>query len=334
MNNRFLRSLVTLGAALALQTTAQANEHLMQIEQIIGSVNGDVSAQAIQLRMRSNGQNFVSGGKLVVFDATGSNPITVADLASNVPIGVTGAHVLITSASFPAQTSPPAVPDFFMTDVIPASYLAAGSLLWENDAGNTIWWRLSWGGAAYTGPNDGATFNDVDGDFGPPFASALPSCGVYGLRFTRGATAKSTTNAADYAFDLAQTESYVNNAGDAFTVSGPLPSVRIQTIDADASEVPPTDTGKLRLTRTTGCTELALTVAYEVSGTATNGMDYRRLRGVASIRAGTNFATLQVRAVNDPRPEPDETVIVTLSPNAAYTVGAPSSGTVTIHSNE
>jgi hypothetical protein len=35
--------------------------HLMQIEQVIGGVNGDTSAQAIQLRMRAAGENFVSG---------------------------------------------------------------------------------------------------------------------------------------------------------------------------------------------------------------------------------------------------------------------------------
>ncbi len=50
----------------------------MQISQIIGGVNGDTSAQAIELRMRAPGQNFLSNApKLIVVDATGSNPITL-----------------------------------------------------------------------------------------------------------------------------------------------------------------------------------------------------------------------------------------------------------------
>src|SRR5262245_6809613 len=158
MNARFACILVTLAGALALQSTAHANEHLMQIEQVIGSVSGDTTAQAIQLRMRATGQNFVSGGKLVVFDAAGLNPITIVDPVTNVANGAVGDHVLIASATFPSHTTPPAVPDFTMANLIPAGYFAAGSIVWENNTGTTIWWRLSWGGAAYTGSNAGSTF--------------------------------------------------------------------------------------------------------------------------------------------------------------------------------
>lgn len=41
----------------------QAGFHLMQIEQVIGGVQGDPTAQAIQLRMRSAGHNFVLGAR-------------------------------------------------------------------------------------------------------------------------------------------------------------------------------------------------------------------------------------------------------------------------------
>src|SRR5436190_17829187 len=153
MNARFACSLITLLGALTLQPTAYATFHMMQIEQVMGGVNGDTTAQAIQLRMRASGQNFVAAGKLVVFDAAGLNPITVLDVASNVANGAVGSHVLIASANFPSHTTPSAVPDFTMANLIPSSYLAAGSLVWESDSGTTIWWRLSWGGAAYTGPN-------------------------------------------------------------------------------------------------------------------------------------------------------------------------------------
>ncbi len=40
---------------------AQATFHLMQIEQVIGGVNGDTTAQAIQLRMRFAGTRPMTG---------------------------------------------------------------------------------------------------------------------------------------------------------------------------------------------------------------------------------------------------------------------------------
>ena len=154
MNTKLARSLITLLGVFALQPAAHATFHLMQIEQLIGSVNGDATAQAIQLRMRSltEDQNLVSGAKLIVFDAAGQNPITVLDIASDVANGSAGSHVLLASANFPSHTTPTAVPDFTIANLIPASYFAAGSLCFESDAG-IIYWRLSWGGPAYTGPN-------------------------------------------------------------------------------------------------------------------------------------------------------------------------------------
>jgi hypothetical protein len=41
-----------------------------------------------------------------------------------------------------------------------------------------------------------------------------------------------------------------------------------------------------------------------------------------------------VRPIDDTIAEPDETVILTLSPNPGYVIGSPNSATVTIHSNE
>ena len=47
----------------------------MQIAQVIGGVNGDPSAQAIQLRMRTGFQEQVQNARLVVYDMTGSNTL-------------------------------------------------------------------------------------------------------------------------------------------------------------------------------------------------------------------------------------------------------------------
>jgi len=148
MKMKFSCCLVTLLGVFALLPAAPTNFHLMQIEQVIGSVDGDTTVQAIQLRMRAVGQNFVSQGKLVVVDAAGQNPITILDVPTNVANGATGDRVLIASANFPSHTTPPAMPDFTMTNLIPSSYFAAGSLTWENKITGEILWRLSWGGAA------------------------------------------------------------------------------------------------------------------------------------------------------------------------------------------
>ena len=54
MNTKLACCLITaLLGVLALQPAAHATFHLMQIEQVIGGVNGDTTAQAIQLRMRA-----------------------------------------------------------------------------------------------------------------------------------------------------------------------------------------------------------------------------------------------------------------------------------------
>ena len=78
----------------------------MQIEEVIGGVDGDTSAQAIQLRMRTAGQNLVSQARLNVRDAAGLNPILVINMTNNVANSSTGDRVLIVSSNFVSQTSP------------------------------------------------------------------------------------------------------------------------------------------------------------------------------------------------------------------------------------
>jgi hypothetical protein len=331
MNTRFACGLIAVLGVLALQPTAHASFHFMQIEQVIGSVDGDTTVQAVQLRMRANGQNLVSLGKLVVFDAAGLNPITVLDLTSNVPNGAVGDHVLIASANFASHTTPPAMPDFIMANLIPASYFAAGSLCWEGDNG-IVYWRLSWGGTAYTGSNLGSTRNDMDGNFGPPFGSPLPSTGITAVQFQGPATAFSTTNAADYLLTTGSVV-FINNAGTSFTVMGALPTVTITAPDPNASEVPSTDIGKFRVIRI-GDTSTDLRVFYTIGGIATNGVDYRMLRSNATIRSGRTAVAITLRPIDDTISEPDETAILTLSPDPNYIIGSPSTATVTIHSDE
>ncbi|MEA3209761.1 MAG: hypothetical protein QOE70_2818 [Chthoniobacter sp.] len=195
---------------------ARASFHEMQIEQVIGGVGGDSTAQAIQLRMRTPGQNFVSGAKLMAFDAAGNNPVLLIQFPSNVPTGAVGSRILVTSASFLTHTNSALTGDFTFTNLIPAGYLAAGRIAYTNSSGGILW-SLSFGGSNYTGANTGLTTNDANGNFGPPCSGPLPSSTDQALLFQGAADAFSTNNAADYAL-TGGAATFTNNAGNSATV--------------------------------------------------------------------------------------------------------------------
>ncbi|MEY2540089.1 MAG: hypothetical protein QOG67_3829 [Verrucomicrobiota bacterium] len=214
-----MRLLILIGSLLfsVCVPAAKASFHLMQIYEVIGGVNGDTTAQAIELRMRTSGQNFLSNApKLVVVDATGANPITLINFGSDVAIGNLGSTVLITSATFKNYTASPGTfaNDFTLTNLIPASYLAAGRLLYE-DSSNNILWSLAFGGSSYTGPTNGETTN---GPADPgKFGNALPSNSLRALLYQGAAGGQNGNNATDYGL-TAGAAVFANNAGTSFTV--------------------------------------------------------------------------------------------------------------------
>lgn len=110
------------------------------------------------------------------------------------------------------------------------------------------------------------------------------------------------------------------------------PTVTITATDASAAESP-LGMGILRVNRT-GLTTAALNVVYSVGGSATTGSDYTALTGSVTIPAGQSTATITVTPINDNLVEGAETVVVTLSPNAAYTVSTLANATVTIASED
>ena len=193
----------------------------MQIEQIIGGVNGDTTAQAIQLRMRSSGQNIVSGSRIEVVDASGSNAVLLENMTTNVANSQAGRRILLATPSFAAYTNIPLVSDFVM-DPIPLSYLAAGQVRYRHDVGFDIYWSVSWGGSNFTGSTTGATANDADGNFGPAVNIAIPSGSLQALQFTGTANAASTTNLAQYSL-TAGAATFINNANTSFTLVAPEP---------------------------------------------------------------------------------------------------------------
>lgn len=198
-----LAAVACLGAASASalagtsSSEAMFSFHLMQIEAVIGGVNGDVTAQAVELRTRAVGQNFISGTRIIAHDAMGLNPVTLIQFPSNVNGSAAGMRILVATPAFVANTTPNAAPDFTMTNMIPPSYLAAGRITFEDSFG-TILWSLAYGGANYTGPTTGSLNNDADGEFGPAFDGPLPSASAQALHFQALSSDMSTNNHDDY----------------------------------------------------------------------------------------------------------------------------------------
>ncbi len=212
-----------VAAAIAAPQAAQPSFHFMQIEQVIAGVNGDTTAQAIQLRMRFQFQCFFgNGARLRVHDAAGANPIILAELDLDLPGCAMGDRVVVATPGFARHTDPVLVPDFVIDTPIPESYFAAGSLTFEDAAGTEVYWRLSWGGDGYTGDTGGALINDADGEFGPSWPGPLPADGLLALQFQDGAGAQSTANINDYALTPGAAV-LTNNACQRFRLGDPCP---------------------------------------------------------------------------------------------------------------
>lgn len=110
-----------------------------------------------------------------------------------------------------------------------------------------------------------------------------------------------------------------------------LPTVTVSNPDdfatEDSTQAPGTpqtqDTATFRIARTGGAGNAdPLTVLYNLTGTAQNGVDYQLLSGVAAIPAGKDFVDVTVVPLpRPPFPFPGRTVSLQLSASASYTLG-------------
>ena len=106
-----------------------------------------------------------------------------------------------------------------------------------------------------------------------------------------------------------------------------LPVAKLLVRDPEAKEYP-TDTGWFRI-ELDKRVEADLVVQYDVSGTATQGKDYKKLRA-GRILAGKRSVGFAVKPIMDDLEEGTETVTLTLRPGEGYEIGEPSTGTVKI----
>ena len=111
--------------------------------------------------------------------------------------------------------------------------------------------------------------------------------------------------------------------------SASKPTISIAKTTDGAEEGPVN--GLFTVTRDTVGLANPLTVVYTVTGTAAAGSDYTARSGSVTIDANQTSATITVPVLQDNDfSEGTETVIVTLTSDAAYTVGTPANATVEI----
>ncbi len=114
------------------------------------------------------------------------------------------------------------------------------------------------------------------------------------------------------------------------------PVVTIAATDAAASETG-RDPATFTITRTGGSLSQPLTVSYALAGSARNSgasRDFDSLAGSVTIAAGTTTATITVTPLDDSAAEGRETVVLTITARAGYSIGATSSATANIADND
>ncbi len=112
---------------------------------------------------------------------------------------------------------------------------------------------------------------------------------------------------------------------------GDLPVVTVEASDDSAAEAGH-DTGTWTLTRTK--TAGKLTVNVSTSGTASEGSDYLAVADTATFPAGKDTVDVTLTPVSAPPVESAEVATMTVDPGDGYTVGDPSTGDITILSDD
>lgn len=112
-----------------------------------------------------------------------------------------------------------------------------------------------------------------------------------------------------------------------------IPFVSVRAEPSVTSEAGQTSAGFV-LNRRGGDIETPLTVYYDISGTASNGLDYILLDAQATFAAGQTNLFVEVRPIDDSQPERAENVILTLLQNTNYLLTAANTATVWISDDD
>lgn len=190
----------------------------------------------------------------------------------------------------------------------------------------TVHYATSTNGTASGGGTD---FSDISGTltFAPGETFKLIPLPIINDNIVESAetvqiTLTNATNAA-----LSSTSTHTFTIADDDT-----PVVTLTATDATANEAG--DTGTFTFTRNS--TSDSLTVNFTRSGTATSGSDYTAIAtpGTVTFDAGVATQTVTVSPLQNTTAESNETVVLTLTAGTGYTVGTPSTATVTIEDDD
>ena len=110
-----------------------------------------------------------------------------------------------------------------------------------------------------------------------------------------------------------------------------LPRVTVTAPDASASEAG--DSGYFRISRT-GPNFQRLVVRVSAAGSAAAGSDYVALPSSVVIPAGASFVNIPLDVIDDTLTESTETVRLSVTTGAGYTVGSPAAATVNLADND
>ena len=190
--------------------------------------------------------------------------------------------------------------------------------------------QYSLGGSA----SNGTDYQSLSGSATIPAGAAATSVTITPIDDTavEGDETVVLTLSANTAYTVGSPSSATVTITDNDQVSGDKPVVSLSTPDAVASESGP-DPATVKVYRT-GSTAAALTVTYQLGGTAENGADYETLSGSVTLPVGSSSANIVVRPINDSQVELIEWVTFTVRPNNAYIVGSPSTASIMILDND
>jgi len=129
-----------------------------------------------------------------------------------------------------------------------------------------------------------------------------------------------TGTSATYTYTINGT---AGNATVTITDDDDTPANRLLGVTAQLNANEPTNAGIFTIALPSGILATEdITVAYAMSGTSTNGVDYETLSGSAIIPAGQNNVVINVKALDDQIIEQTENIILTLTGGTTVTAGS------------
>jgi Tfp pilus assembly protein PilE len=297
------------------------------------SASGSTISGGVRILIFGLNQTAIGSGQVAVVrlnisaSASGTLPVAISGIVASdsngnpVNTSGSGGSVVVTAPVLPTVTISATDPNASETGPDTGTFTVSRT----GSTGAALTVNYTVGGTA----TSGSDYSALAGSVTIPSGSASATITVTPVDDTT--VESSETVIATLSSGASYTVGSPGNATVTIADNNTLPTVTISATDPNASEMGP-DSGTFTVSRT-GSTSAALTANYSVGGTATSGSDYSALAGSVTIPSGSASTTIMLTPVDDAVVEGSETVIVTLSIDASYTVGSPNSATVTIADN-